>query len=209
MKASGREPRVTHAAPTPGSGMRIRADLVLLAEAALQFMEGEGGALALCDAELRLVAATAGARAIAEIDDAETSLPDEIRTPVLACMGSLVDGEAATLVVRRSGVAIPIAVRVRRLTGALASTVALTFEPAPEPPPSVRTALSALGLSVRERQLVDLLRRGQSNHQIAVTLRLTEGTVKIYLHHLFRKLAVESRMQLVARIEELVRRPRL
>lgn len=51
-------------------------------------------------------------------------------------------------------------------------------------------------LSFRERQIVALVQEGKPNKEIASDLCLTEGTVKEYLHHIFRKLNVRNRTQL-------------
>lgn len=52
-------------------------------------------------------------------------------------------------------------------------------------------------LSVRERGIVALVRRGLRNKEIAEELGLTEGTVKVHLHKIFEKLGVRSRTELI------------
>jgi DNA-binding CsgD family transcriptional regulator len=54
------------------------------------------------------------------------------------------------------------------------------------------------GLSLREQQITNLTCNGLSNKAIADRLGLSEGTVKIHLHHIYRKLGVGSRHELVA-----------
>jgi DNA-binding NarL/FixJ family response regulator len=51
-------------------------------------------------------------------------------------------------------------------------------------------------LSRREGQLVTLLSKGFKNKEIASALQLSEGTVKVYLARLFRKVGVEGRFEL-------------
>jgi two-component system, NarL family, nitrate/nitrite response regulator NarL len=51
-------------------------------------------------------------------------------------------------------------------------------------------------LSLRELKLIDLVRQGLKNRDIARRLNTTEGTVKAYLHALFDKLGVENRTEL-------------
>jgi DNA-binding NarL/FixJ family response regulator len=51
-------------------------------------------------------------------------------------------------------------------------------------------------LTVREGQLVNLLTQGLKNKEIAGTLRISEGTVKVYLSRLFKKLGVGDRLEL-------------
>jgi DNA-binding NarL/FixJ family response regulator len=59
-----------------------------------------------------------------------------------------------------------------------------------------RPAAAAL-LTPREQELVRMVARGMRNKELALRMNITEGTVKIHLHHVYKKLAVESRLQLV------------
>jgi two-component system nitrate/nitrite response regulator NarL len=52
------------------------------------------------------------------------------------------------------------------------------------------------GLTGREIQLIRLLAMGLKNKEIAGTLSITEGTVKVYLSRLFQKLGVKDRFEL-------------
>jgi len=67
-------------------------------------------------------------------------------------------------------------------------------------------AASAPPLTRRERELIELVRQGLRNRDIANELGVTEGTVKVYLHAIFDKLQVENRTELALRAGELVRR---
>jgi DNA-binding NarL/FixJ family response regulator len=53
-----------------------------------------------------------------------------------------------------------------------------------------------IALSPRERQLLRLISQGFSNKSIASTLMITEGTVKVYLSKLFKKVGVIDRFEL-------------
>jgi two-component system nitrate/nitrite response regulator NarL len=53
------------------------------------------------------------------------------------------------------------------------------------------------GLSAREQQITNLACEGLSNKAIAKRLSVSEGTVKIHLHHIYRKLHVGGRHALV------------
>ena len=51
-------------------------------------------------------------------------------------------------------------------------------------------------LTNRERQLVSLLSQGLKNKEIAATMVVSEGTVKVYLSRLYEKLGVKDRFEL-------------
>jgi two-component system nitrate/nitrite response regulator NarP len=59
-------------------------------------------------------------------------------------------------------------------------------------------------LSPRERQLINLVRKGLRNREIADQLGVTEGTIKVYLHAVFEKLGVSSRTELAIRADEFL-----
>jgi len=51
-------------------------------------------------------------------------------------------------------------------------------------------------LSHRERQVATLVAQGLSNKQIAWELHLSEGTIKVYIFHIFQKANVTNRTEL-------------
>lgn len=53
-----------------------------------------------------------------------------------------------------------------------------------------------VALTQREGQLVSLLSQGLKNKEIATTLAISEGTVKVYLSRLFQKVGVKDRFEL-------------
>jgi two-component system nitrate/nitrite response regulator NarP len=65
-------------------------------------------------------------------------------------------------------------------------------------------ASRAPSLTPRERELVELVRQGLRNRDIASQLGVTEGTVKVYLHAIFDKLGVDNRTELAMRAPELL-----
>jgi two-component system, NarL family, nitrate/nitrite response regulator NarL len=53
-----------------------------------------------------------------------------------------------------------------------------------------------IALTKREGQLISLLSQGLKNKEIAATLSISEGTVKVYLSRLFQKVGVKDRFEL-------------
>jgi two-component system nitrate/nitrite response regulator NarL len=51
-------------------------------------------------------------------------------------------------------------------------------------------------LTTRERQIVLVLSEGVTNKEIGRRLRLAEGTVKVHLHRIYRKLGIANRTSL-------------
>ena len=62
--------------------------------------------------------------------------------------------------------------------------------------PRPREPKPAEALSAREKQLAKLVYQAKSNKEIASDLHLAEGTIKEYLHTIFRKLGVKNRTEL-------------
>jgi DNA-binding CsgD family transcriptional regulator/tetratricopeptide (TPR) repeat protein len=58
-----------------------------------------------------------------------------------------------------------------------------------------RTAPSALGLTAREDQVLQLLGRGYTNRQIAVELTISAKTASVHVSHILRKLGMSRRLQ--------------
>jgi DNA-binding NarL/FixJ family response regulator len=55
--------------------------------------------------------------------------------------------------------------------------------------------MTAVNLTRREQDVIDQLRQGKSNKQIARELDISEGTVKLHLQRIMRKLHVNNRTQ--------------
>jgi DNA-binding CsgD family transcriptional regulator len=74
----------------------------------------------------------------------------------------------------------------------------------PALPPSINTrALESLGISVREREVLELLAAGRSNKEIARQLDVSPNTVKTHVGKLFEKLGVRRRTEAILRAREL------
>ena len=52
-------------------------------------------------------------------------------------------------------------------------------------------------LTPREIEMVRMVARGLRNKEMSERLEITEGTVKIHLHNIYRKLKVENRVELI------------
>ena len=59
-------------------------------------------------------------------------------------------------------------------------------------------------LTAREREIALLVARGLRNKAIASELQRSEGTVKVHLHNIFKKLGIKSRWILIAHARDLV-----
>lgn len=53
------------------------------------------------------------------------------------------------------------------------------------------------GLTSRQAEILELVADGKSNKEVGAAMRITEGTVKVHLSHIFRKLGAEGRTQAV------------
>jgi two-component system nitrate/nitrite response regulator NarL len=71
--------------------------------------------------------------------------------------------------------------------------------------PSTESLSTAL--TERERQIMHLVSTGQSNKEIARQLSLTEGTVKVHLHNIFQKLAINNRTALAVLAAPSIKEP--
>lgn len=57
-------------------------------------------------------------------------------------------------------------------------------------------------LSEQEMNVLQLMDQGYTNKEIASELYLTEGTVKVYSHHIYQKLQVRNRTQAIVKAKE-------
>jgi len=56
----------------------------------------------------------------------------------------------------------------------------------------------SLPLTERERQIMHLVSEGLSNKEIGRRLNVSDGTIKVHLHHIFEKLQISNRTSLAA-----------
>jgi DNA-binding CsgD family transcriptional regulator len=164
---------------------------------------GEG--LVVCDAELGVLFSTA--RALHFLSrlgpTAERTLPSSV--------ASVVDDQLRTPPSRTDRLPIvqgggAIYVHAARIRGSAPASVAIWLREEVLRDDHLSAALrEKYGVSMRGFQLAQLLRQGLTNRQIGDRLNLTESTVKVYLHQLYRDCGVSSRTALVALLERSVR----
>jgi ATP/maltotriose-dependent transcriptional regulator MalT len=65
------------------------------------------------------------------------------------------------------------------------------------PPKTLKNPVETAGLSRRELEVLLMVARGMSNHQIAISLHLSEATVKRHLANIYPKIGVSSRGEAV------------
>jgi DNA-binding CsgD family transcriptional regulator len=65
--------------------------------------------------------------------------------------------------------------------------------------------IQALGLSPRESDIVALILRGLGDKEIAGELAMSVNTLRTHLRHVFLRLAITSRLELVMRVFALLR----
>ena len=77
--------------------------------------------------------------------------------------------------------------------------------PASTAPPDIpnHKAIKALGLTRRELNMLEFLKSGKSNKEIARDLGISPNTVKTHLTNLYEKLGVTNRTQAVTKAVEL------
>lgn len=72
--------------------------------------------------------------------------------------------------------------------------------PAPEMPRRNGHGQQDFGLTVAQRRVLDLLTKGKSNRDIAESLGLTEGTVKVHVTAILKTLRVSNRTQALLKV---------
>lgn len=66
--------------------------------------------------------------------------------------------------------------------------------------PSAAPSVPTLGLTPREVELTELVASGLRNREIAERLGISEGTAKLHLYNVYKKLGVANRVELVLRL---------
>jgi DNA-binding CsgD family transcriptional regulator len=81
--------------------------------------------------------------------------------------------------------------------------VALFRRPAPTPFAPNTAAQKTLGISEREKEVLELLAAGESNKGIAGRLNVSPNTVKTHVARLYEKLEASRRTEAIVRAREL------
>lgn len=68
---------------------------------------------------------------------------------------------------------------------------------------TTHTTVSAIQLTPREREVLRLLAQGKTNRDIAQSLIISTGTVKVHVEHIIAKMGVSDRTQAAVRAVEL------
>jgi DNA-binding CsgD family transcriptional regulator len=107
------------------------------------------------------------------------------------------------------GLMFDLADDVRRTFGERERTILTLIRPSLMRPivwaEKIRVRHRALGLTARELEVLDLVRSGMTNGEIAGTLVVSPATIRSHLEHAFAKLGAHTRTEAIARLGELQR----
>jgi DNA-binding CsgD family transcriptional regulator len=67
----------------------------------------------------------------------------------------------------------------------------------------LETVLESLGVTKREREIIQLVCTGKTNREIEACLYVSEKTVKFHLYNAYRKLGIRNRVELVNLVQDL------
>ena len=179
-------------------GWAIRAAVLLAAPPA---PNGEGPGVVLVDAQGQVVSATPAARRWLEALDEPGHRAGRPSVPVAveAVLARLEDGSDEPPRARvRTRDGSWLVVHAATLHGDSGAQRAVVIEPV-SARELAQVIVRAYALSPRERQVAELVLRGQSTKEIASSLELSTHTVTDYLKSLFEKVGVHSRTELAAR----------
>ncbi|WP_370551365.1 MULTISPECIES: response regulator [Comamonas] len=116
-------------------------------------------------------------------------------------LGALRAGATGYVLKERDDLEVSLSIRSVLRGGApidpfIARRIIAELQPAPSP--STETAASdEVKLSMREGQILELVAEGLANREIAERLFLSRYTVECHIKHIYRKLAVSSRVKAV------------
>ena len=142
----------------------------------------------------------------ARFDLFSASSRNKLRTRVVVFAPSAGEVESVAAGLQGRFGVLPKDIAPRQLNGCLRQAAAgTTFSPLM---PAEQAGINAndveyerfsAPLTDREREIVELVSQGLSNKEIGRELELSPGTVKIHLHRMYQKLAVQNRTALAVR----------
>lgn len=62
--------------------------------------------------------------------------------------------------------------------------------------------ITAFAITSREREIIKLMLKGESNKEIAFTLSIAENTVKNHIYNIFKKTGVKNRIEFIMQIQK-------
>jgi len=169
---------------------------------AIEMLTNDGaGDLVLVD--LRMPGMS-GAEALAALRD---GFPDakiavvsawEERTEILAALSAGVNGY-----IPKSLPAAEIAAAIKQIMDGKIFVPSAIGKREPGAPVSAASAAQGGGnkLTIRQKEVLNELLKGQASKEIARTLDIAEGTVKIHLAAIYRALGVRTRAEAIARLK--------
>lgn len=174
-----------------------------VAESRHQTPEATSPAVVVVAVDLRIVSRTSSADAwLTDLPDPDAGHPELLPTPVqivvLRALTSSGPGPATVVVRGLSG--RWVRVQGWLLAGPTPPQIAVVLDLA-SPTDLAPIRLAAIGLTAREREIVELVLRGRSTKQIATELFISPYTVQDRLKSIFDKAGVRSRRELVAAMQ--------
>jgi DNA-binding CsgD family transcriptional regulator len=189
----------------PSVSRFLRRSSLSLPEARTEEWKGKTGMMVL-SGDLQLLSTNATAqiwmkqlRRLEQIG--ETILPRPVRA---VCLRSLAEGTDWHAQDAEACISVPgysyLSLRASRLTGTNQEIqLAVWFEPA-KPAQILPLVMEAYALTVREKQIVELIRQGLSTKELAASLHISSYTVQDHLKAIFAKTGVSSRRELIGQL---------
>jgi two-component system nitrate/nitrite response regulator NarL len=221
-------PFLSENSPSAVLRIAILTELRLLRECLERALE-EDQSIALCGAFSDLLAALmamavnppdiilidqAFPSALTAIHDLNVAVPDTLAAVIAVTetseeVFSWIEAGAAGYIPKTAGLAeiVPLLHGIRNGEQSCAPSVAgallhRLFLGGPSPDAKRQTASSVQSLTVREKQIAQLIAMGMSNKEIACYLKIGVATTKTHVHHLLSKMNVRRRGQAAKYISE-------
>ena len=137
----------------------------------------------------------AGETWLRRLHDADRDGHAPLPTALWAATAGLRAGDSVASVVTVATAEEPLRIEASR-AGPDGSLAVVLAPPQPPEQPAIPTSWN---LTASEQRVVSLLVRGLTNREIATTLSVSENTVEFHLRHVYDKLDVRSRSEVVSR----------